>query len=128
MKRLLVAMLLALVAVACGPIYSTEYNYRPPADDQGRACIAQCNAGKTTCRSNADLKAENERLRCEQDASSEYRRCQNRAVNDAARAECVERSCNFEADTGICEGDYRICFQSCGGVVESRQVCTFNCP
>ena len=128
MMKTFLLMLLALAAAACGPIYETEYSYHPPADPQSRACIAQCNSGKEHCRVSADDKAENERLRCNVEASDEYERCLLRAGNDDARKQCSKRSCYESTDTSICEADFRSCFQSCGGIVESRQVCTLNCP
>lgn len=127
MKIISLIFLLATVS-ACGPIYSTEYIYSPPEDAQARACIAQCNTAKTNCRSMADLKAENERLRCDLEAGSRYQHCLNRAGSDAGRAECIRQSCYTPADGEICDADFRICFQSCGGMIESRQTCSFNCP
>lgn len=126
--RIIHAALVVCAVTGCGPVYNTEYLYNPPADPQSRACIAQCNTNKMLCRGNADLKAENERLRCDLQANGDYDRCLNRAVNDAARAQCVKRSCYSTAESAICEDDFRTCFQTCGGVVESRQVCSFNCP
>lgn len=129
MKRTLVLLLTGLLLAACGPIYNTEYNYIPPADPESRACIAQCNGNKSQCHANADLRAQNERLRCDVDASIDYERCLGHAANDAARAQCVKRSCSGgDANYSRCDDEFRICFQSCGGIVQSRQVCTFNCP
>lgn len=128
MKRILATVIAALVISACGPIYNTEYTYIPPADTDSRACIAQCNNSKGQCQNNAQLRADNERLRCDVDASIDYERCIGHAANDAARAQCVKRSCaGGDVDDSRCDADFRVCFQSCGGIVQSRQVCTFNC-
>jgi hypothetical protein len=128
--RVLVVAALTLAAAACGPFYSTEYNFIPPSDPHSRACISQCNSDKTQCRANAQASAENEQLRCQVDAGNDYERCLNKAGNDDARKKCSKRSCYANADSAnaICDGDFRGCFQSCGGTVESHQVCTFNCP
>lgn len=126
MKLLWIAM--ALLLGACGPIYQTEYRYQPPLDEQGRACVAHCEAGKSQCRVNADLRAENRQLKCESAARDDYERCLFNAKGDSSKTSCLRRRCSEPAASDSCAADHRVCFESCGGVVQSQQVCSFNCP
>ena len=128
MNKILLTLFFTLALAACGPFYSTEYRYQPPADDRGRACVAQCEASKTQCRVNADLRAENRELKCEAQARDDYERCLFNAKGEGGKNSCARRSCSESADTRTCETDHRVCFEACGGVVQSQQVCTFNCP
>ena len=118
----------ALLVMSCGPIYETNYRYTPPQDPLSRPCVSQCLADKGQCRNTTDLKAENSRLRCERDSRDDYERCLGSASGEQGRASCNRSSCSGSADYGQCEGDYRVCFQSCGGVISEDRVCTFNCP
>ena len=43
-------VLLALMAGCATPRYQTTVRLVPPADAQGRACVQQCEAQKTTCQ------------------------------------------------------------------------------
>ncbi len=124
----IISLLAALLVVSCGPIYQTHYRFTPPDDPLARPCISQCLADKGQCRNSAELKAENARLRCERDARDDYEHCIHNASGEQARSSCNRRSCSQSADTGLCEADYRTCFQSCGGLIEPERLCTFNCP
>ena len=126
--RKIFMLVAALLAMSCGPIYETNYRYTPPSDPLSRPCVSQCLADKGNCRNTADLKAQNAELRCELEARDDYERCLGNAKGDQGRSSCNRRSCSSHADYGQCEGDYRTCFQSCGGVIDTERVCTFNCP
>lgn len=122
-------MLIAvLLTVSCGPVYETNHRFTPPADPLSRPCISQCLADKGQCRNTADLKAENSRLRCERDSRDDYERCLSTASGEQGRSSCNRRSCGQSSDNSQCDADYRTCFESCGGVVETERICTFNCP
>lgn len=131
MRFLLLLAVAGLTLAACGPVYETEYRYTPPGDVEGRACVAHCEAGKAQCRVTADLRAENRQLRCEREAAQDFERCLTTQGADPEKSKCHRRYCS-EGDAGgdraQCADDYRVCFQGCGGVVDSSQVCTFNCP
>jgi len=126
--RQVFAVIAALLVVACGPIYETNYRFTPPSDPLSRPCVTQCLADKSQCRNIAELKAENANLRCERDARDDYERCLGNAKGDQGKSSCNRRSCSSPVETGFCEADYRTCFQSCGGVIDEERVCTFNCP
>lgn len=129
--RTLLLSFATLLLSACGPIYETQYRYTPPGDAEGRACIAQCDVGKTQCRINADLRAENRQLRCEREAARDFERCLTTQGADPEKSQCHRRLCSENSaseDHAQCDADHRVCFQGCGGVVDSTRVCTFNCP
>lgn len=124
--RWLWAGLAGLFLAGCGPIYETQYTLTPPPGAEGRACVFQCDNTQLHCRQIKDL----ERQSCERDeqlARYEYQNCLQRREKDSG-VKCAERyvycpSASYES----CEAEYRSCFQTCGGVVQSRQVCVFNC-
>lgn len=126
--RKLFMLIAALLVVSCGPIYETNYRYTPPQDPLSRPCISQCLADKGQCRNTADLKAENQRLRCELEARDDYERCLSNANGEQGRNSCHRRTCSENASYGQCGSDYHTCFQSCGGIIDEERVCTFNCP
>ncbi len=119
-------VLTVLPLVGCGPIYETRYTLTPPPGAEGRACVFQCDNTQLRCRQIQDL----ERQNCERDeqlAHYEYQNCLNQREKDSG-IKCAQRyvycpSASYES----CEAEYRSCFQTCGGVVQSRQECVFNC-
>jgi hypothetical protein len=127
MRHLAIA-LIALLLAGCGPIYDTTYRYLPPSDPLSRPCITQCLTSRDSCRNVQELKAENSRLRCERDAGDDFERCLFNAKDEQGKNSCRRRTCSESTNLGVCEADYRVCFQSCGGIVEEERVCTFNCP
>ena len=69
MRNLLVVLILL---VGCGPQFRTNYQFQPPATQQGQACVFQC---------------ENSRLQCQRLDDLEYERCQDRAEDRYVRCE-----------------------------------------
>jgi hypothetical protein len=67
---------------------------------------------------------------CEQRAEADYYRCQ--AIESARNKKkddwwsgCYRASCYSENE--MCEVNYRICYQNCGGTVLGETVCVANC-
>lgn len=114
-----------LTLIGCGPIYDTQYQFTPPDDGNGRACIYQCENGREQCTELEELREES----CENRAESEYQRCADniyrRKGRDPKWNECYRESCS--SDTERCENSYRSCYQSCGGKVRAETVCVANC-
>ncbi len=111
------AMLTAMLMLAgCGPMYETQYSFVPPENESARACIFQCENGKLQCHQLEEMKEEN----CENRADRDYYRCKDRGEKY-----CYRESCSVDYER--CEGQYRSCYQACGGRVESRQVCVAFC-
>lgn len=120
---------LILGLVGCGPMYRTEYRYTPPASMEGRQCVVQCANIREVCRSGADTRAAQNQSSCQQNVFMQYTSCMTTARSDEERAKCSNSTthCQFTPDTSRCDSDYNICFQTCGGQVETRQVCVSGC-
>ena len=120
----------ALLLMGC----AKEYAYIPPADAEGKACVAQCQTREASCRRDQDRRAASAQEACEAEAARrqdkceiqapiEYAACLKFAKNDEERKACVlddcdAASCEQSGNYGLCAGDYRTCFQSCGGRIE----------
>ena len=130
-----------LIAAAAAPLLAAllggcakEYAFIPPSDAEGKACVAQCQVSQTGCRRDQDRRAEAAADQCEVESARreeactikapiEYAACLKFAKNDEERKACVlndceQPSCQPSANYGLCAGDYRTCFQSCGGRIE----------
>ena len=121
----------ALVLSACS---TTEYVYTPPESAEGRACVANCQAQQQACRRDQDARAERGRQRCEVDsdrreatcrlqAPVEYAACLKFAKDDEQRAactlaDCTQPECTAAPNYALCENDFRVCFQTCGGKID----------
>ena len=119
-----------------------EFTYTPPTTAEGRSCVAQCQATQSACRDGAvttqdqcEADSAEKRNQCEVAATEELNTCQRESKTDyyaclkysSNRATCYERPCFKEAcfqqgcsnsaDLNLCDGDFRICYQNCGGTV-----------
>lgn len=131
MKRIAIVAA-ALVLGAC----AKEYVYTPPTSPEGRACVQRCQTDQQACRHTQDRRAEaaahdcrataeRREMKCETEATVEYMACLKYAKTDADRAACAKESCEPDACTpspsyGVCDGDFRVCFQTCGGTIDVR--------
>lgn len=127
-------MALSLALFGCGP----QYVYTPPTTTEGRACVAQCQTTQASCRVYQDRQGSAEAERCRQEASYQFGQCQHDlevqytaclrfARSDADQASCdkdhkkhacFEQICpSGTGQYGVCDQDYRGCFQNCGGQV-----------
>lgn len=116
-------LLLAQLLSACGPMYTTRYEFTPPDDPQSRTCIAQCEVSRHQCLASEDLlKQQCEAFRDQQ--RWQYEQCSQR--NDSK--DCYRpsyQSCS--ANTERCDSMHRACYQACGGSIRSYRECTMNC-
>lgn len=120
-------MVLALLLAACAPVKEIRYNFQPPKDGPGQACVAQCSATHSACLREANNKAAGERDLCEAEAREDYDVCLTRATSES-QMPCQMRRCEIRAEeTAACDPSYRACFQACGGAVQTQEVCIFNC-
>lgn len=108
---------------ACGPIYSTRYEYIPPQDPQSKVCVSQC---------------EISRMQCETLVEQNYQQCQDqqdwkREEYDRCKRHYGDKECSSPSyrycsnDTDRCDKLYRNCYSACGGQVNSYRECTYNC-
>ena len=129
MKR--TAMVVAALALsACS---TKEYVFTPPDTAEGRACVAQCQTRQDACRREQDRRAAAIQAQCEEEAAMREGECKiesnieylaclkfaktNEERNACAKKDCAQPSCQQSCDYGLCSGDYRVCFQSCGGTI-----------
>ena len=126
----LMRLWLAAGLVSCGPVYQTDYIFTPPDSDSGYHCTVQCESSKQTCLQLEEIRYE----RCEERAERDYYWCERNKIfsfDKKGRRVCVSNcwcyreSCYRDEET--CDENYRSCYQSCGGSVESRTVCISNC-
>lgn len=126
-KRNIAATLLSglvpfLFLAGCGPVYKTEYSYRPPQSPQGQACIMQCDNMKRQCYIYEDFRVR----ACEDEnriARLEYERCLSMNYD---RCWDMSSFCS-SADYRHCDEEYRLCYQNCGGLITSREICVSGC-
>ena len=120
----------ALLLSACT---TTQTVFTPPETPEGRACVVRCQATQTSCRRDQDIRADRARAQCQAEsdrreeecevkAPIEYAACLKFAKTDEERAacklkECTEQACYPSPNYTLCEGDFRVCFQTCGGKI-----------
>jgi hypothetical protein len=115
----------------CGPIYQTNYSYRPPHSNMGMMCASQCFQTKNMCEQMCQMQDQNCRL---QEHQSAYYRYQLYRDSQVKKGLPVVRSVSdFDNSFGNCHAtcnctnDFNLCYQSCGGVVLEQKVCTAFC-
>jgi len=122
--------MLALSLTACGPIYKTVYDFKPPKSTIARMCINQCMQNKTSCEQICALKSQACQFQAKQNAMNEYqiykleRERDHKSVDKTVYSFDDSWGCNQNCG---CEGNFRACYTTCGGQVTPRQVCTAFC-
>jgi|WetSurMetagenome_2_1015567.scaffolds.fasta_scaffold59558_2 hypothetical protein len=112
-------VILSLLLIGCAPMYKTQYSYNPPKSTTGMMCINNCESNINNCRQMEDMKKSN----CEYRTDLDYRMCMDHKKSD--KDSCYRSSCY--TDYEHCTGDYNRCYQGCGGIVNSQQVCVAFC-
>ena len=113
---------------------TTEYVFTPPETAEGKACVERCQASQSSCRRDQDARAERIRVRCEAESARreeactiqapiEYAACLKFAKTDEERAacalqDCTQPACHASPSYALCDGDFRICYQNCGGRID----------
>ncbi|MGC2857742.1 hypothetical protein ACM64Y_19905 [Novispirillum sp. DQ9] len=124
---------MAIALQACGPTYQTLYDYKPPAGAQGRVCVAQCQVSQNHCRTACSAKQEACQSRVRLEARQDYERYvaqETKAGREPRRTPASFERFNACSDTSCrqtCEGDFRVCYSTCGGAVTATTVCTSGC-
>ena len=124
---------IAAAALLLGACTSTETIFTPPETAEGKACVERCQASQTSCRRDQDRRAERDKLQCETEAAKredqcqakapfEYAACLKFAKNDEERKaceldDCTQSACYTSSNYGLCSGDFRVCYQNCGGKI-----------
>lgn len=115
--------LAALLGLLAGCAH-TRYEFIPPPDDKGKACVTGCANARDICTSRESQQALWDQMRCERQNDLMVRRCMATAGNrdEAARCGVYRQFCWGQAgNTYGCELDYRQCFQKCGGQIRAYE-------
>ncbi len=122
---------MALLLSGCGPIYQTTYSYKPAPSSSGKLCTAQCFQTKNSCQQICQLQDQNCRLQAHQEAYyrySEYLR-EQKAAGKKARQQLSSFDHSYTRCNNSCHctADFNACYQSCGGQVMTKRICTAFC-
>lgn len=134
-SRFLLSLFSFFIISACGPIYETSYELRPPLSSEGRFCTNQCAQNQQFCRQNCNSQVQmceyNERLRAQNEyyAYAEEQRAKGQKIvktpdsfYNSFQCSNVKNSCQDQ-----CDDLYRSCFAGCGGKVIPHTTCVANC-
>ena len=130
MRHLFVFVLLTVVAAmtACGPIYSTDYDFIAPKSDMSKMCTADCVQSKNMCEQSCRMENQDCRFRAQRDADRDYDRYlhEHRPEGNDKKRSDFDRSyqCNMSCN---CEPTYRSCYSACGGTVLEKRTCVAFC-
>lgn len=111
-RKIISCFLLACSVTACSEY---RYDYTPPVDAEGKACIRNCS---------------NRRWDCDQNCEYHYRNCASSAlaadtINNMTRSESKYiNTCDYDRSSCIsnCKQLYNECYKSCGGEVHVYEV------
>lgn len=114
LSRLLPLALLFLTACAV-----TRYEYVPPGNEAGLACVSRCSAVRETCVADERQRADWVQEACERRNWWNYRFCTMGAFTRREAWACERhlRSCWVSDSSWRCDDDYRQCYSACGGRV-----------
>lgn len=120
-----IIFILFSVLIGCGPMYKTVYQYQPPRNPIGQVCIAQCSQTKSYCEDAAINRYD----RCQRNAEFEKQLCDERNLHlkKENRISCWDNRFQCHYSSMNCADNYRICYQNCGGHIQSKVICTANC-
>ena len=129
-KKSLFLIIFSFLIISCGPIYKTVYDYQSPRDTESRYCLNTCDTSRQHCSSRCDDRQQNCEVAANSADSMEYASCQmsgkkdcKKPYNYSGHYHCKDHNCKKE-----CTNNYNQCFRNCGGTINTRTVCTFNCP
>lgn len=130
--KLIGASVLALAALSgCARPYhhrtcNTEYDLVSPTTYEGKMCVMKCSNQRTQCRDDKEQQYKN----CDHNnrlVALEFERCLASGATNcySASAPPCEQPCSGTGPCADqCEIEYRHCYESCGGQVVSKEVCT----
>lgn len=138
---------LIIIALLLSAGCAREYVYTPPPTEEGIKCAAQCQARQEACRNQQADSAAAAQRRCNSDSSAEYEQClvsaeeaygncqeetqteyyaclkyaekRSSCVQESCtKKSCYKKSCRKSPNYGVCDSEFRACYQQCGGKVE----------
>lgn len=131
MTRYLFLFVVLIGLAGCGPMYETTYTYVAPSGAAGKRCVQQCTQSKQLCKRICHKDENACMIRAKKDARGQFRNYKERQQREGLPIEknlndfldndqCQRRDCG-------CEGDYRACFQMCGGELVPHRKCVAFC-
>lgn len=129
-RRVLLSLMVAVLAAACGPVIETRYSYTPPPGGGGMACIQQCEAGRFQCVREARYSQDS----CKADAHRRAEHAYHHYLSTLRRGEKPKYGLSYFDNSYSCQNvesqckvDYNDCYAACGGQVVAQQICTSGC-
>lgn len=123
-KRQVLGLAVSALVIAalsgCGRYAKTEYVMTPPSSPEGQMCVLKCERDRKQCLDNEYLQQKN----CEHHnrmVRLEFERCIASGATNCYHASALPCP---QPRLDRCENEQRRCFQSCGGQVDTREVCT----
>lgn len=122
-KRQVLSLAVSALVIAalsgCGQYTKTEYVMTPPSSPEGQMCVLKCGRDRKQCLDNEYLQQKN----CEHHnrmVRLEFERCIASGATNCYHASALPCP---PPRLERCENEQRYCFQSCGGTIESKEVC-----
>jgi hypothetical protein len=125
-------LILTIALSGCGPTVKepkTVYDFVPPEDEFGRACVLECAKERNDCigeAADANYEAELDYRQCRENRElmrNRYNACLNANEKDCVRpppGTCWRQKTG--RTTAQCQTFHRMCYQDCGGTVTGRIV------
>lgn len=110
---------------------ATQASCRARQDQRATAAFNQCKQDAVIEQNQCLRESVIELQQCQHDADIEYGACLKYAHNETERNACKRKSCNSRscdarscynsANYDLCDSDFRLCYQTCGGQVREVQ-------
>ena len=132
MKKLIAALLTALVMVGCAqkPVYHPTTVFNKPKTTSGRQCVQRCLQQKSRCNRRCGSDHQQCMMRQKKLAHERFVQYVNEMVQEDTPVKQKERDfIDYAACSSSCQciKSYKNCYTLCGGAVTERKVCVSNC-
>jgi hypothetical protein len=135
MRFAFMALLALPLLVACATPADEHYSFTPPDTPGGRLCLSQCIQAQSYCGQGCSLEKRQCAAKVDEQAITDYDRYTRMqfAAGEAVelRPRDFERTAPCDIDqkncTGDCDKNYRMCYETCGGKVDTVSSCQFLC-
>ncbi|PKP76510.1 MAG: hypothetical protein CVT81_14325 [Alphaproteobacteria bacterium HGW-Alphaproteobacteria-3] len=139
MKTGLVAVLAAFLLAGCSPIMDTQYDFVPPASDAGMQCVQNCQQQQSSCQRADEDRVMACRQKADREADLAYEKARDKYIGDLKLHAAAPEKFGMPAEpvrspyygacqqSSQCQADYQMCYRSCGGRIDEKQVCVAFC-
>ena len=133
--KYIVILISLFVLNSCGPVYETQYIYKPSQSNSGVKCIQNCANQKIFCKSEANNNLSVCKMREDNFGLEKY----NNYLQDVISRGVTPHSdtnkktftnysiCDSKYESANCSQEFRGCYLACGGQIETNVVCVSNC-